>query len=58
MMLDIWDLDTKQNKLKIHNENEKGSVLNGDVCTDYTLYSEGWVYLFTCDVFTHYDEMT
>lgn len=56
MMLDIWDLDTKQKKY--HKENENGGVLNGDVCTDYTLYSEGWVYLFTCDVFTHYDEMT
>lgn len=31
---------------------------NGDVCTDFTLYSEGWGYLFTCDVFTHIDDIT
>ena len=56
MMLDIRELDTKLKEY--HDENENGCVLNGVVCTDYTLYSEGWVYLFTCDVFTHDDEMT
>lgn len=30
---------------------------HGDVCTDFTLYSEGWGYLFTRNVFTHNDEM-
>lgn len=27
-----------------------------DICTDFTLYSEGWGYLFTYNVFSHNDK--
>lgn len=49
--LDIWDTNKK-----FHNNNPNNAAINGDVCTDFTLYSEGWGYLFT-HVSTHNDEM-
>lgn len=50
--LDIWDTNKK-----FHNKNPNNTAIEGDVCTDFTLYSEGWGYLFTHNVFTHNDEM-
>lgn len=50
--LDIWDTNKK-----FHNKNPNNTAVNGDVCTDFTLYSEGWGYSFTHNVFTHNDEM-
>lgn len=52
MKLDIWNTNKQTNKPFQNN-----TVINGDVCTDFTLYSEGWGYLFTRNVFTHNDEM-
>lgn len=50
--LDIWDTNNK-----FHNKNQNNTAIDGEVCTDFTLYSEGWGYLFTRNVFTHHDEM-
>lgn len=44
-------------KQKVSQQKSNNTAINGNVCTDFTLYTEGWGYLFTHNVFTQYDEM-